>query len=266
MAAASAEGGHREGRTLDYGRMRVIGVIDLKGGRAVHARGGQRDGYAPVRAAADMTVHGDALALGRVFVETLGVRELYVADLDAIVGGLDAMHSDVIGQLSALDVPLWVDAGTSTAREARAVRDAGASTVIVGLETLTSFGALGETCAEVGGAHVAFSLDLQNGEPVVLPNGFRGSSSAVDLAARAAAVGVGSVIVLDLARVGMGVGIDVTLMETIRAAAPGVVLLAGGGLRNSDDLGALAAVGCDGALVATALLNGAVDVSAWRRG
>src|SRR5579862_3342915 len=36
---------------ITFKAMRLIGVIDLAGGRAVHARGGRRDAYAPVRSA-----------------------------------------------------------------------------------------------------------------------------------------------------------------------------------------------------------------------
>jgi phosphoribosylformimino-5-aminoimidazole carboxamide ribotide isomerase len=117
------------------------------------------------------------------------------------------------------------------------------------------------TCTAAGGERIAFSVDLRNGVPVVSPNGPAGLSRASDIAARAAAAGVGAVVVLDLARVGTGAGIDVQLMEDVRKAAPRVVLLAGGGVRDSADLDALAAAGCDGALVATALLSGAIDAS-----
>ena len=45
--------------------MRIIGVVDLRNGQAVHAAGGRRDAYAPVAAAAGVRVAGDAMALGR---------------------------------------------------------------------------------------------------------------------------------------------------------------------------------------------------------
>jgi phosphoribosylformimino-5-aminoimidazole carboxamide ribotide isomerase len=238
--------------------VRVVGVIDLKGGHAVHARGGRRDSYTPVGMAAGASVNGDAVALGRAYVDTLGVRELYVADLDAIERGVSAMHRGVLGELAALGVPLWVDAGTSTAPDVAAVLDAGARTVIVALETLATFEALDAICLESGGERIAFSLDLRLGEPVRAPNDLAAGSSAAELAVRAADAGVGSVIVLDLARVGTGAGIDLHMMDDIRRAAPRVTLLAGGGVRDSGDLRALAAVGCDGALVATALLSGRI--------
>ena len=46
--------------------MRVIGVIDLRGGAAVHARGGHRERYLPVTAVGTRSIDpGDAPALAR---------------------------------------------------------------------------------------------------------------------------------------------------------------------------------------------------------
>lgn len=238
--------------------MRVIGVIDLREGLAVHAHGGRREAYAPVRTAAGAPVDGDPVSLGRAYVDVLGVRELYIADLDAIERDSTAMQTDAIGALAALGVPLWVDAGVSTAGQATAVLSAGASIVIVGLESLTSFDSLVDICSAIGGERVAFSVDLRDGVPVSRPNVVPGASTAVEIAARARAAGAGSLIVLDLSRVGTSVGVDIQLVEDCRRAAPGVLLLAGGGVRDDSDLGALARAGCDGALVATALLRGAI--------
>jgi len=236
--------------------MRVIGVIDVRGGAAVHARGGRRAGYAPVTSAAGVAVDGDPAALARVYVEMLGVRALYVADLDAIEGGLGATRAGVIATLVALGAPLWLDAGVSSVEGARAALAMGAARVIVGLETLAGLDALDRICAAVGGKAVTFSLDLRAGVPVPMPNGGSRPDGAEMLAARAAEAGVGTVIVLDLARVGTGAGPDVATISAVRSAAPHVSLVAGGGVRDVRDLRRLAEAGCDGALVASALIDG----------
>ena len=134
--------------------------------------------------------------------------------------------------------------------------------VIVGLETLTSIEELPRICATIGGERVAFSVDLRSGRPIAAPNAAHSTWSATDFAVRAAEAGACSMIVLDLARVGTSVGVDVELMTAMRQAAPSVRLFAGGGVRGHADLDALAAAGCDGALVATALINGAIRPSA----
>jgi phosphoribosylformimino-5-aminoimidazole carboxamide ribotide isomerase len=244
--------------------MRVVGVLDVAQGRAVHARGGRRDDYRPIAEAAGRAIAGDPVALAAAYVGGLGITELYVADLDAIAGR--APQRDITCSLAA-QAAVWVDAGISSVdRATRAVED-GAARVIVGLETLTSFSALRDICAVVGGGRVAFSLDLRNGVPIAREPSPIGSEQPEALARRAIDAGTGAVIVLDLARVGSGSGIDTAMLTRVREAVPTAMLLTGGGIRNSDDLAALAALGCDGALVATALHDGrltAAEIAAAR--
>ncbi|HUQ79912.1 MAG TPA: HisA/HisF-related TIM barrel protein [Gemmatimonadaceae bacterium] len=234
--------------------MRIIGVIDIREGRAVHAVAGARAAYAP---AGD----GDALALARDYVERLGVREIYVADLDAITLGVDELNASLVGAIAGLGVPVMVDAGVSSVDDAERVLGAGASKVIVGLETLTDFAALDDICARVGGVRVIFSIDLRDGVSLARPNVASSFATIDDVARRVAESGVRTAIVLDLARVGTGAGVDLDIVRSIRAAAPTLTLLAGGGVREQGDLVALAGAGCDGALVATALQRGSIKVA-----
>ena len=241
--------------------MRIVGVIDVRGGLAVHALGGRREEYAPIGLAAGERVNGDAAALARVYVDRLGVRELYVADLDAIEGGIGALNAGPLGQVVALGVPVWIDAGVTTPAAADVVLEAGASAIIVGLETLPSLDALAAISQASGSRRVAFSVDLRNGMPITLPGVEHARWSAAEIARSGGERGVGTVIVLDLARVGTGTGPDLESMTAIRRAVPQVTLFAGGGVRGTDDVDALARAGCDGALVATALLSGAVRLT-----
>jgi uncharacterized protein related to proFAR isomerase len=258
--------------------VQVIGVVDLLAGRAVHARAGRREHYGAVQTVAGSAIEpGDPQALAREYIDRLGLAELYVADLDAILGrGLvrpDALarvaerpSSDmIIKALATLGAPLWLDAAVSSVAVALQALDRGAARLVVGLETLPSFGTLEEICAAVGGDRVGFSLDLIHGQPVLAKSSVSTGEPAQVLATRAADAGASAVIVLDLARVGTGTGLDMRLIERVRAAAPNVTLLAGGGIRGLEDLMRLADGGCDGALVATALQDGrlgAADVLA----
>jgi phosphoribosylformimino-5-aminoimidazole carboxamide ribotide isomerase len=241
--------------------MRIVGVMDIRKGKAVHARGGQRAQYAPVGVAAGERVDGDAVALARVYIDRLGVRELYVADLDAIAGEETPANAALLGQVAALGAPVWVDAGVTTPERANAVLEAGASVVIVGLETLTSLDALVAICRAIGGHRVAFSVDLRNGMPITLPGAEHSRWSAGEIARSAADGGAGTIIVLDVARVGSGSGVDRELTMVMREAVPQAALFAGGGVRSAEDVAVLARTGCDGALVATALLSGALRLT-----
>jgi phosphoribosylformimino-5-aminoimidazole carboxamide ribotide isomerase len=255
--------------------MRVLGVVDLLDGSAVHARAGDRERYRAVTSTMGSPIApGDAIELARAYSSHLNITELYVADLDAIGGRARQQH--VISGLVALGLPVWLDAGTRTIDDARQAIDLGVANVIVGLETLASFDALAAICADTGGHRVAFSLDLRDGTPITACTPFTGSALTRQngdvsngeppeiVAARAAAAGVSSVIVLDLARVGTRASFDFALIERVRRAVPGTMLLAGGGVRGPQDLERLANAGCDGVLVATALHDGGIGADVVR--
>jgi len=245
--------------------VRVIGVIDLLGGRAVHARGGRRETYQPVRCVAERAIEpGDAVALARAYVEQLGVTELYAADLDALTGrpSQDELVAAVAAFGTLRRVPLLVDAGVTSIDGARHAIALGADRVVVALETLPGYSALRDVCAAVGGGRVAFSLDLRNSRPVVASGSAIPADEPADVvASHAKEAGAGAIIVIDLARVGTGTGLDLELLARVRDATPGLTLLAGGGVSSVDDLARLGDAGCEGALVATALHDGRIGAS-----
>ena len=285
----------RAGR--DFTCMRIIGVLDLSDGQAVHAVAGARAHYRPVRTVAGRAIAiGDPLAVATAYRDRLGVTEIYCADLDAIRSG--AVQESTIGGLRTLGFPLWLDAGVTSVARAKRALALGAQRVIVGLETLPvvppsvasdplppaqtpsaapfaastsapgsrlSSTALPDICQAIGREHAAFSLDLRHGRAVTAASDAALDAPAHALAEGAARAGAGAVIVLDLARVGTRGGLDVAMIRRVRAAIPGLMLLAGGGVRDAEDLERLAEAGCDGVLVATALQDGrlsAADVAA----
>jgi HisA/HisF family protein len=215
--------------------VRVVGVIDLMAGAAVHAVRGERERYRPL---------GDPLAIARRF----GREELYVADLDAIAGS--GANDAVIAAL-AREARVMVDAGVSEPEAAQALLDLGADRVVVGTETL----AYGDAFARLPDA--VLSVDLRDGRVLSRDPGLAGLP-ALDALARLHHAALREAIVLDLARVGTGSGPDVALIAELHAAFPAVELLAGGGVRDADDLRALEAAGAAGALVATALHGGVI--------
>jgi phosphoribosylformimino-5-aminoimidazole carboxamide ribotide isomerase len=234
--------------------VRVIGVIDLKAGRAVHARGGQREAYEPVRSPLLSPEQvGDPAALARAYRDVLGLPEIYAADLDAISNPVGT-HQDLRGVL-APGLPVMVDAGVATVRDADRVLDVGASRVVVGLETLTSFEDLALIVHAIGGSRVVFSLDTRGGRPVTRPGTSLDQLALLALAERALCAGASAVLILDLGRVGRAVGPDLDLVRALRSACA-CELLVGGGVRSVADLDRLADEGCDGALVGTALHGG----------
>jgi phosphoribosylformimino-5-aminoimidazole carboxamide ribotide isomerase len=72
-------------------------------------------------------------------------------------------------------------------------------------------------------------------------------------------MGVSQVIVLDLARVGSGEGVNMDFMKKVLAEVP-LSLYVGGGVRDIRDLLELRDAGISGALVATSLHSGKISI------
>jgi phosphoribosylformimino-5-aminoimidazole carboxamide ribotide isomerase len=230
--------------------MRVIGVIDLLAGRVVRGVAGRRSEYRPITGS--LCPSSEPLDVARAFRWGFGIQELYVADLDAIAGGPPS--TELLSALLAEGFRLWVDAGVRSSDRARRLRRAGAG-VVVGLETLPGPAVLAEILAEEG-QDVILSLDLRDGSPLGALEGWQ-RPSAGGIAEEALRLGVKRLLILDLARVGVGGGTGTEeFCSGLAARHPGVEILAGGGVRGRADLLRLKACGIRAVLVASALHDG----------
>lgn len=236
--------------------MRVIPVIDLMGGQVVRGVAGRRSEYRPV----ESRIAGDARpkTVARAFVGEFGFDVAYVADLDAIIQG--QYSSDCWREIGRAGLKVWLDAGIGDFGAAKVVqRLADAAEIqadlVVGLESVFSVGAL-EEIGKMCVGNTIFSLDMQGGQALTRIEEWR-LLSPLEIVGRVIEAGMRRIIVLDLADVGVGGGTRTRqLCRAIRQEYSSVELIAGGGVRGIDDLKALADVGCDAALVASALHDG----------
>jgi len=224
--------------------MRIVPVIDIKGGVVVHARRGQRDAYGPLRS--PLVQSSEPVAVARALTALCRTRTLYVADLDALAG--NQVDETTLARLASVAEP-WVDAGATTPERAAAVHRAGAARNVVGTESLGP-------SAEVT-RPVVLSVDLRDGR-LISPDPELADREPKAAAALAQALNVSELLVIDLARVGSGEGPPLDAVVELAAALPGVAIYAGGGVRDEADLRALESAGAAGALLATALHEGRI--------
>lgn len=235
------------------GAMRIIPVLDVKGGFVVRAVAGRRAEYHPVLSR--LTASARPLDVARAFRFHFGLSDLYLADLDALAGGQPALA--LCTELHRDGFRLWVDAGLRDAGSAAPLVSAGVGGLVFGLETLAGPAALAEAC-RLFGSRVIFSLDLKAGEPLGDPAVWDGADAPA-IARRAIACGAQTLIMLDLARVGVGGGTGTEeLCRRVTAACPQVEVFVGGGVRGVEDLRRLKECGVAGALVASALHDGSL--------
>jgi phosphoribosylformimino-5-aminoimidazole carboxamide ribotide isomerase len=231
--------------------MRIVPVLDLKGGVVVHARRGQRAQYAALRSP---LVDGcEPVPVARALCAVGQTRRLYVADLDALAG--EPVDVATLAALSAV-AELWVDAGAPAPERAADLARAGVARNVVGTESLGPDDP-GVPCAAAPAPPLVLSIDLREGR-LISPRPELAGRDPVAAAPLAAVLGVQELIVIDLARVGSDSGPPLREVAQLAAALPGLAIYAGGGVRDDADLRALESAGATGALVATALHEGRI--------
>ncbi|HWK65098.1 MAG TPA: HisA/HisF-related TIM barrel protein [Rhizobiaceae bacterium] len=220
--------------------MRIIPVLDLKGGEVVRAERGQRDLYRPI--VTPVSQSPDVVSVARGLRGLHDFRTFYIADLDAIEGR--GPNRAALRRLRAMpDAPeLWVDAGFADGGTLAAILDGAGIWPILGTESQTDAGLLRRFRNH---PRLILSLDF-------FAEGFRGPASML----QEPQYWPQQVIVMTLARVGAGAGPDFARLRDIKAMAGDRSVIAAGGVRDEADLRSLVALGIEGALVATSLHDG----------
>jgi phosphoribosylformimino-5-aminoimidazole carboxamide ribotide isomerase len=232
------------------GTLQVLPAVDLLGDEAVRLEQGDF---------ARVAVRAQPEELMRRFAAA-GARLIHVVDLDGARRGLIRM--DAIGRLAEAAAPAKVQAsgGIRSPADADLLLAAGAARVVVGTAALAEPEALEQFVAQLGDRLVV-AIDVRGGR--VAARGWLDDTSfeAADVARRCAAAGVSLILCTAIERDGMLTGPDLDLLQKVRKAS-GLPVLAAGGIRSEADLAAVAAVGCEGAVVGRALLDGSLPLSA----
>lgn len=251
--------------------MKILPVIDLMQGCVVRGIGGRREEYRPIESR--LAPDSRPVSIGRA-LSAMGFDEVYFADLDAIAGREPAWS--VYESVAECGLRLQIDAGLGDVAGGKSMRRfvevcPAVTGVIVGLETLSAAEVLPHLVGRFGSERLVFSLDLRSGKALREFAGLA-ADSPESIADWAWEAGVRRILVLDLARVGLGRGAGTeAICRRIRARHPDCRLSAGGGASGLESLRSLHAAGCDEALVASALHDGRLGTaelavaSQWRR-
>ncbi len=220
--------------------MRIIPVLDLKGGVVVRAARGERDSYRPI--VTPLSAGPDPVAVAEGLRGLFPFPAFYIADLDAIAGR--APNEAALTRLQAMrGAPeLWVDAGIADADGLAAALAKPWLCPVLGSESQRDEALLARFRDR---PNLILSLDF-------FADGFRGPRSLLERPE----LWPGRVIVMTLAKVGSGAGPDIERLRELKARAGGRDIIAAGGVRNVADIEALEALGVSAALVATSLHDG----------
>jgi len=218
--------------------MQLIPVIDIKKGRAVHAKLGLREHYRPLNTPLCPT--NEIIQVINCFLTLYDFKIIYLADLDAITGM--ANNQKLIKKIVQLypNITFWVDSGHQQQPISLSIFDN--YQMVLGSESYTDNNL---NYLKIFDKNFILSLDFSaQGNPL----GSEKLFNRQDL-------WPSQIILMMLARVGSTQGVDLDKLIYYQQLNPQVEFIASGGIRSIDDVFALKRIGIKKVLCATALHN-----------
>lgn len=233
----------------------ILAAIDLRGGRVVRLEQGDFS--------RETTFSDDPVAVARRFADA-GVRWLHVVDLDAARDGGSANGEVVRAIVEAVGERVAVElaGGLRTSAAVAETLASGAARAVVGTAALADPRFAGTLVAEHGADRIAVALDVRDG--LAIGHGWRDGAPGrpVEVALSALAdVGVGVFEVTAIDRDGTHGGPDLALYERLLATGSGSII-ASAGISRVEDIAAVRAIGCSGAIIGRALYDGRLSLAA----
>jgi phosphoribosylformimino-5-aminoimidazole carboxamide ribotide isomerase len=231
----------------------ILPAIDLRGGRVVRLRQGDF---------AQETAYSDDPVAVAVEFAAAGARWLHVVDLDGAGTGVPAHVATTQAIVAAVGGEVRVEAagGLRTALSVRRALAAGAWRVVLGTAALRDPAFAAAAIRDHGADRVAVAIDVRGDR--ASGNGWAESAlttDAFEAMTVLAGVGVTTFEVTSIDRDGLLRGPDLELLTRAVNLGTGRII-ASAGISSVDDIAAVRAIGCTGAIVGRALYEGQLSL------
>lgn len=231
----------------------IYPAIDLRQGKVVRLRQGDPQ---------QQTVYGDdPAATARRWLEA-GARWLHVVNLDGAFGEADSANRQALAEIlqaaSEYQAQVQFGGGMRSLADIDRALEIGVARAILGTLAAEHPEVLGSGVQRFGAQRLAAGLDARHG--LVQVRGWVEGTSlqAVELARQMAALGLRWLIFTDVARDGVGSGLN--LASTLELAhRSGLNVIASGGVNGLEDIRGARQAGLPGVIVGRALYEGKID-------
>ena len=231
----------------------ILPAIDLEGGRVVRLIQGDFT--------RETVYEADPVGVARAFADA-GATWLHVVDLDGAREG-EPRQLELVAEIVAEvhgRIRVEVGGGLRTPEAVAGALGTGASRVAVGTAALRDPAFALGLVARYGPARIVGSLDIRDG--MALGEGWRLGARGVpaaDALERLSAAGIDTFEVTAIDRDGLMGGPDVPLLRSLARLGRGRII-ASGGISSLEDVLAVQAAGCGGAIIGKALYEGRVTI------
>jgi phosphoribosylformimino-5-aminoimidazole carboxamide ribotide isomerase len=232
--------------------MRIIPVIDLMKGIVVHGQMGERKKYKPIQSV--LCDSADPLTVASAFEEKLQLKELYIADLDAISNQDYSNLKEILKIKQKTHLNLMLDFGIRFIDDILNVSSTKINRFVIATETLSGIRELDRIADEVDRNKLILSIDTMHNKILASSKEIK-EMNPITVAEYGYGLGIKECIVLDLSKVGSERGPNIVIAKEIVDNVE-ISVITGGGIRSIDDIHYLEKNGFTGVLIATALHNG----------
>ncbi len=229
----------------------IYPAIDLREGRVVRLAQGDPD--------RETAYDTQPLAVARRW-QTAGAAWLHVVNLDGAFGEGGRKNVTALARILTTGMRVQFGGGVRDLETVRRVLDMGVARVVLGTVAVENPAVVEQALADFGPERLALGIDARDG--YVRTRGWREAAplTALELAQQWAALGGRWLIFTDIARDGMGSGVNVEATAAL-AQATGLSVIASGGVASLDDVRRVKEAGLCGVIIGRALYERRLDLA-----
>jgi phosphoribosylformimino-5-aminoimidazole carboxamide ribotide isomerase len=195
-----------------------------------------------------------------------GAPWLHVVNLDGAFGDADTLNRKailaILAEAEQFGGSVQLGGGLRSYADIRSARDAGVRRIVLGTLAVEQPELLAKAIAEFGAEHIAAGVDAEDGWVKV--RGWQQATglSVFELVSELASAGLKWLIFTDIARDGVGTGLNIGTTRRL-ARLSGLKVIASGGVRGEGDIQQARQASCAGVIVGRALYDQRLTVTQW---
>jgi len=234
---------------------KIIPVLDILNSTVVHAVRGERKKYKPLRT--NLFDSCDPLKILEEFKHKYDFSEFYIADLDAIMK--KQPNLELLAKILKIpNIKIIIDPGIKSSEDIYLFSKYSVEKLILGLETIESIDIILKCLEIIGYPKTIISVDMYK-EKIRTKIRLFHTQATLNVINLIKKLGISTIILLDLFKVGQKLGGIPPLYLQIRKFFDGQIFV-GGGIKDLNDIKKYQSENFDGVLLGTALYDETIKI------
>lgn len=229
--------------------MKILPAMDLIDGKCVRLYQGDFN--------KTTEVGSDPVSQLQTFIDD-GAEMIHIVDLDGARSGKPEQMELIASLCAKSAVPIQIGGGIRNLKTVEAYVDAGAARVVIGTAAIQNREFLLEALKKYK-EHIVVGIDARNEKVAVSGWEQETEMDYIEFAKEMEELGVETIVFTDISKDGTMQGPNLAQLKKINDAV-GCKIVASGGIRNQEDLDAVAALGIEEAIVGKAMYEGTVKL------